>query len=509
MSDNNDNEVLKSRYCQYEGNSKRITEFLGYGNKESTNEAYMRNLGILENFIKEDYKCELDSLLEKLENNKLKNGNKVVIDVYRFLASYNKYLVKLGNQPNTIKNRINTAKALIITTTQPTISIDPRKFRYYVKIPKVIKKQKKGLGKETTIELINGSTNNPRLRVIMWFLAATSCRIGETLLLRISDLHLDGKPNFGLREPFLPYISIRGEITKTGQDRTVLLTSEIAKQLKLWIARKYKTRNHTIRDDTGKIISTDKNYKPEMHPDDFLFMNINHDYRGNDAARFVYRNLVNELHGVLEDLGLNQMNSNGQYAITLHKFRMGVRTRISDLGFKDSKEFSDFYMGHDTSAYYQPTDDDYKKYFMLCQNELTYFDQAQIQKSYGSIETRMDKIEVDEIADLRKQIKHIQQESREREERLLSLMVKESITGKPVIPKENLDLVFSGKFNSIPFPVSNRYGKDIKNFHISKDLESIKNNHDKEAMRTNKLLKPVEKGKNIVHFLKDPPEEFL
>lgn len=412
MTNENESKVKKkvkpnSKYNTYQGKSERIKEFLGYGTKESSTETYMRSLTIFENFIKEEYKSELDDLFQKLESNQLTKAG-VILDVYRFMASYLKYLIKLGNEPNTIKNRMNTAKALIITTTNPTITIDPRKYKHYVKLPRIIKKQGKGLSKETTIKLIKGSTTRPRLSTIIWFLAATSCRIGETLLLRISDLHLDGKPNFGLREPFLPYISIRGEITKTGQDRTVLLTSEITEQLRLWIKERYKERNKVTIAAEGKT-RTEK-YTPVKHPDDYLFLNLDHNYDGNDAARFVYKNLANELRDILKNLELADKANNGMRLISFHKIRRGVRTRISDLGFKQSKEFADFYMGHETSDYYYPTDDDYKRNFLLCQNELTYLDQTAIQKSYGEMGARLDKVEGTTLAELDKENKSLKGE---------------------------------------------------------------------------------------------------
>ncbi len=388
---------MVGRHSQYQGDSKRIKEFLGYGVKESSNEAYMRCLTIFEGYLKTNQLLEVDDCMVKLETGEM--------DVYKFFADYLRHLIKIGNEPSTIKNRISVAKLLVLTITHPTVSIDPRRFKYFVKMPKIIKKEKKGLSKETVIQVINACVANSRLRLIMLFLAATSCRIGETLLLRISDLHLDGEPKFGLRPPFLPYISIRGETTKTGQDRTVLLTSEITEQLGLWISNKYKIRNKITRNAEGKNVT--QKYKPERHLDDYLFMDISHGYNESDAARFVYKNLDTELHSVLENVHLDQRTKKKLYAISFHKIRMGVRTRISDLGFKQSKEFGDFYMGHDTSTYYQPTDDAYKTNFLLCQNELTYLDQTSIQKSYGGIETRIDKVEDTTIMQLKEKEKEL------------------------------------------------------------------------------------------------------
>ena len=53
----------------------------------------------------------------------------------------------------------------------------------------------------------------------------------------------------------------------------------------------------------------------------------------------------------------------------------------------------------------------------------------------------------------------IQQENKEREERLISLIAKESIVGKPAVPPSQIDLVRSGQLDAIPLSISNRQGE--------------------------------------------------
>jgi integrase len=53
-------------------------------------------------------------------------------------------------------------------------------------------------------------------------LAATGIRAVEALSIRIKDLDLQSNP---------PRLFIRGKFTKTGSDRTIFLTSELAHQL--------------------------------------------------------------------------------------------------------------------------------------------------------------------------------------------------------------------------------------------------------------------------------------
>ncbi|MFI5423500.1 MAG: hypothetical protein ACHQXG_01795 [Nitrososphaerales archaeon] len=98
----------------------------------------------------------------------------------------------------------------------------------------------------------------------------------------------------------------------------------------------------------------------------------------------------------------------------------------------------------------------------------------------------------------------IQQENKEREERLISLIAKESIVGKPAVPPSQIDLVRSGQLDAIPLSISNRQGEDTKDFVIHNDIESIKNNPIKINLSKNKL-----KSKSKLYNLEDPPNAFL
>ena len=69
-------------------------------------------------------------------------------------------------------------------------------------------------------------------------LAATGMRATEALSIRIYDFD-DSNP---------PKLFIRGEYTKTKSDRTVLLTQEVASQLKYWLDYKYRTRRVSFYD---------------------------------------------------------------------------------------------------------------------------------------------------------------------------------------------------------------------------------------------------------------------
>ena len=65
-----------------------------------------------------------------------------------------------------------------------------------------------------------------RLKTYVRFLAFTGMRAVETLSIRLKDINLDSNP---------ARVYIRGEFTKTRQDRYVCVTSEMTQQLKIWL----------------------------------------------------------------------------------------------------------------------------------------------------------------------------------------------------------------------------------------------------------------------------------
>ena len=100
----------------------------------------------------------------------------------------------------------------------------------------------------------------------------------------------------------------------------------------------------------------------------------------------------------------------------------------------------------------------------------------------------------------------IQQENKEREQRLLSLIAKESIVGMTAIPTPDIDLVRSGELSAIPLDVSDRNGEDIKHYTIHKDIESVKNNPIKGSKKLKSKPVPSDMSKLII--LEDPATPF-
>ena len=99
-----------------------------------------------------------------------------------------------------------------------------------------------------------------------------------------------------------------------------------------------------------------------------------------------------------------------------------------------------------------------------------------------------------------------QQENKEREQRLLSLIAKESIVGMPAVKRSHIDLVRSGDLSAIPLDVSDRKGENVKHYTIDEDIESIKNNPLKGSRK--RKSKPVPSDMSELIILEDPPTPF-
>jgi integrase len=115
-----------------------------------------------------------------------------------------------------------------------------------VRLPKAIRREKEPLSKEDIVTILN-ACSNPRFKTYIMLLAATGMRASEALSIRICDLDFKSNPC---------KLFVRGEYTKTKSDRTILLTREVALQLKYWLEYKYRTRRVSFYEkNTRKSIS--------------------------------------------------------------------------------------------------------------------------------------------------------------------------------------------------------------------------------------------------------------
>ena len=163
---------------------------------KSTAREYFARLNNFSHFIANEYHNQLsiDDLLVKV-----KKGNQ---DPYDVLNGYAAYLRNCSVSALTLKQRIVTVKNFFEYS---DIDISPRRFKFKVKLPKVVRKKKEALSKEDIVEILN-VCDNIRLRTYVSLLAATGMRAVEALSIPIKDINFDSNP---------AKLFVRGEYTKT------------------------------------------------------------------------------------------------------------------------------------------------------------------------------------------------------------------------------------------------------------------------------------------------------
>ncbi len=77
--------------------------------------------------------------------------------------------------------------------------------------------------------------------------------------------------------------------------------------------------------------------------------------------------------------------------ITLHSFRRFVKTTISDLGYSD---FSEYFIGHSGSAYWQKKDSEKVEIFRKIEPYLTFLDLVNLECRGADVQTKVDELEM-------------------------------------------------------------------------------------------------------------------
>jgi integrase len=336
---------------------------------------YQRRLTYFEKFVKENYHFTID----ELTINKMFD-----INVYDLLQSYVSYMANMTNMNGhkvsslTLKQRVITAMNFL---EYHDIEISPRKFKLKVKLPKIVKRHKEALSKEDIIKLLETCTDI-KLKTYLLFLAATGCRAAEGCAIRLMDIDFNRNTVF-----------IRGEYTKTKQDRTVFMTNEVADQLKLWLDYKYRKRRIYSMTEHRNYYLT-----PKRSNLDLVFAKYQppskNDNRKKDEYKIItslYVTLLVKFEKVLDQLGIGYEDiTKRRRKITLHSFRRFVKTTISDLGYQD---FSEFFIGHSQSTYWRKPDKEKLELFKKIEPYLTYLDQSGLERKGADLQNRLEVME--------------------------------------------------------------------------------------------------------------------
>jgi integrase len=283
-------------------------------------------------------------------------------------------LQNCGISALTLKQRIITVKNFF---EYHDVDISPRKFKFKVKLPRIVRKNKEALSKEDISDILN-ACSDIRLKTYVMFLAAGGFRAVEGLSIRIKDLDLESKPAKAF---------VRGEFTKTKTDRVVFLTDEVTQQLKSWLDYKYRTRRVCYKDErTGKTIT--ENRTPERKETHLLFAI----YQQRPDPNQLYHDFGRSFAKTIDRMGkgAKEDGSESRRQITLHSFRRFVKTTISDLGYSD---YSEYFIGHSGSTYWRKKDSEKAEIFRKIEPYLTFLNVHQLERQGADIQSKVEELE--------------------------------------------------------------------------------------------------------------------
>ena len=130
---------------------------------------YRKRLNYFRDFVLKNYNLMLDELIVTLTTHP--HGPK--IDVYDLLSDYVTHIHKERNvSPLTLKLLVSTVRSYLETF---DVEISPRKFKFKVRMPRVIRANKEAFQK-SDIQTILNACHSIKLKTYVLFLAATGCR---------------------------------------------------------------------------------------------------------------------------------------------------------------------------------------------------------------------------------------------------------------------------------------------------------------------------------------------
>jgi integrase len=305
----------------------------------------------------------------------IKKLQKGKLDPYGVLAGFHSYMQK---RKVVARSQVHAVKTAKIFLEYNDVEINNQKFKRKVLLPRPVRKQKQALSKADVIQIINACKGDLRLYTYVMFLAATGCRATEAILVRNKDLHLD--------DPIQPYVFIKGEHTKTQHERTTYLTAELVQQLKEWIDTKYRERRTKYDHDKDK--TTYGKFTPTADPDDYVFFPMHHKGASAPYPRSVYVYLDHAFQARMKIKG-RAVREDGQtrHRVTFHSFRRFVKTEISNLGHAD---FSEYFIGHIGSEYYNTPEDKRIELFRKIEPYLTFSDYPKLEATSQETKTQIE-----------------------------------------------------------------------------------------------------------------------
>jgi integrase len=350
-----------------------IEEFCHAIDSKSSKRQYRHRLNAFDTFLKKQYNIPIDSFIVKAKEQ--------AIDLYKIIGEYRIQLKQEQHlEDQTIGSRVGTVKHFLEYNDVP---INNTQFRLKVKAPKRRQRTKnlKALDHALVRKIIL-ACQDTRLQTYVLLLAATGMRATEALSIRYQDIGWDAAT-----------VELRAEYTKTQEARTVFLTQECMKHMKIW--KDYRERERRIV-RRNKIIHIRRMFEPT----DLFFATG----RGRKVVNpfNLYYAIIPDFRATLERNGLSERydNKGKRRKISFHRFRSFVLSTISDLGHGD---YGEGFIGHSGSTYYRKTEAEKLEIFHKIEPYLTYLDYSTLEAKGADIQTKLEQKD-DRITNLEKQL---------------------------------------------------------------------------------------------------------
>lgn len=240
------------------------------------------------------------------------------------------------------------------------MDISHNKFKLKIRLPRAIRKIKEALTKDDIRDIIL-ACSDIRLKIYVMFLASSGMRAVEALSIRLKDINFDSSP---------ARVFIRGEFTKTKQDRYVYLTSEMVQQLKVWLDYRYRYhRSCYIGKEDGSYKS--EYVTPVRKSDDLIFAIYGKPH--NTDLRIMYIHIAMSYAKMLDRIGKGDREDNNK------------RRKIT-LGYGD---YSEWFIGHSGSTFYRKTEKEKAEIFKKIEPYLTFLDYTELEARGADVVTKL------------------------------------------------------------------------------------------------------------------------
>lgn len=338
---------------------------------------YKTGLCYLSKYLQDKHKdLNIDQAIAKLKRNEL--------DIYETVENFTNFMLHdLNKSPNTAHAALKAVKSLLRSE---RISLDPKVIAESAGIPKPYKDEGEYALTKETISKILQSAKVRRLRVFLFCLASSGCRLLEMSSIRWKDVNFDSRPTT---------IHLQPQYTKTRNGRLVFVSDEGTEELKQW--HYYKSKENTEKIDPNSLVFQTHRTAREQKINGNSPRHIAHRMTisfasllkslGMDAMKDLNNDIDNNVDSDNLDESSSHVNNkhNGRkkynrLKITMHSLRRHYKTIIS---MKINPDLAENLIGHRSlsQTYFRADPSDIAKlYYEKCMPLLTFCDMASVEK---------------------------------------------------------------------------------------------------------------------------------